>query len=40
VNNREFNYGEYAAMKIQTGLNSYKISPKEWIYHQAKGGKQ
>jgi hypothetical protein len=26
-----FNYGEFAAIKSQAGLNSYKISVKEWV---------
>ena len=30
VYNPNFNYGEYAIIKNQTGLNSYKISVKEW----------
>lgn len=31
VNNPEFNYGEFATIKSQAGLNSYKISVKEWV---------
>lgn len=31
VYNPEFNYGEYAIIKSQAGLNSYKISAKEWV---------
>jgi hypothetical protein len=31
VNNPDFNYGEYAIIKSQAGLNSYKISVKEWV---------
>ncbi len=31
VNNPNFNYGEFAIIKSQTGLNSYKISTKEWV---------
>jgi hypothetical protein len=31
VNNPIFNYGEFAIIKSQAGLNSYKISAKEWI---------
>jgi hypothetical protein len=31
VNNPAFNYGEFAAIKSQAGLNSYKISVKEWV---------
>ena len=30
VYNPEFNYGEFAIIKSQAGLNSYKISAKEW----------
>jgi hypothetical protein len=30
VNNPNFNYGEFATIKSRTGLNSYKISVKEW----------
>lgn len=30
VNNPHFNYGEFATIKSQAGLNSYKISVKEW----------
>jgi hypothetical protein len=26
-----FNYGEFATIKSQAGLNSYKISVKEWV---------
>jgi hypothetical protein len=31
VNNPNFNYGEFATIRSQTGLNSYKISVKEWV---------
>lgn len=31
VNNSNFNYGEYAIIKSQAGLNSYKISVKDWV---------
>ncbi len=31
VHNPSFNYGEFATIKSQTGLNSYKISVKEWV---------
>jgi hypothetical protein len=31
VHNPAFNYGEFATIKSQTGLNSYKISVKEWV---------
>jgi hypothetical protein len=30
VHNLNFNYGEFAIIKNQAGLNSYKISVKEW----------
>jgi len=30
INNPNFNYGEFAIIKNQAGLNSYKISTKEW----------
>ncbi len=31
VYNPDFNYGEFAVIKSQVGLNSYKISVKEWV---------
>jgi len=31
VNNPDFNYGEFAIIKSQAGLNSYKISVKDWV---------
>ncbi|MDO9257530.1 MAG: KilA-N domain-containing protein [Bacteroidales bacterium] len=31
VNNPVFNYGEFAIIKSQAGLNNYKISVKEWV---------
>ncbi len=31
IHNPEFNYGEFATIKSQAGLNSYKISVKEWV---------
>ena len=31
VYNPNFNYGEFAAIKTQAGLNSFKISVKEWV---------
>ena len=31
VHNPGFNYGEFAAIKSQAGLNSYKISVKDWV---------
>lgn len=31
INNPDFNYGEFAAIKSKAGLNSYKISVKEWV---------
>ena len=30
VNNSDFNYGEFAIIRNQAGLNNYKISVKEW----------
>jgi hypothetical protein len=30
VYNSDFNYGEFAIIKSQAGLNNYKISVKEW----------
>jgi len=31
VNNPSFNYGEFAIIRSQAGLNSYKLSVKEWV---------
>ncbi len=31
VHNPNFNWGEFATIKSQAGLNSYKISIKEWV---------
>ncbi len=31
INNPNFNYGEFAIIRSQAGLNSYKISVKEWV---------
>lgn len=31
IHNPKFNYGEFATIKSQAGLNSYKISVKEWV---------
>jgi hypothetical protein len=31
VYNLNFNYGEFAIIKSQVGLNSYKLSVKEWV---------
>lgn len=31
VHNPSFNYGEFAIIKSQVGLNSYKLSVKEWV---------
>ena len=31
IHNPNFNYGEFAIIKSQAGLHSYKISAKEWI---------
>src|SRR6056297_814154 len=30
VNNPDFNYGEFATIRSQAGLNNYKISVKDW----------
>lgn len=30
IHNPNFNYGEFAAIRSQAGLNSYKLSVKEW----------
>lgn len=31
IYNPDFNYGEFAIIRSQAGLNSYKISVKEWV---------
>jgi hypothetical protein len=31
VHNPDFNYGEFATIKSQAGLNSYRISVKDWV---------
>jgi KilA-N domain len=31
LNNPDFNYGEFAIIKSQVGLNSYKLSVKDWV---------
>ncbi len=31
IHNPDFNYGEFAIIKSKAGLNSYKISVKEWV---------
>jgi hypothetical protein len=31
VYNPDFNYGEFAIIKSHAGLNSYKISVKDWV---------
>jgi phage terminase large subunit-like protein len=31
INNPSFNWGEFAIIKSQAGLNSYNISVKEWV---------
>ncbi|MEW6302262.1 MAG: KilA-N domain-containing protein, partial [Verrucomicrobiota bacterium] len=31
VHNPKFNYGEFAIIKSQAGLNSYKLSVKDWV---------
>ena len=45
VYNPDFNYGEFAIIRNQSGLNSFKISVKEFVAHtnavslQAKAGR-
>ena len=31
IHNPDFNYGEFAVIRSQAGLNSYKLSVKEWV---------
>ena len=31
IHNLAFNYGEFAIIKSQAGINSYQISAKEWV---------
>jgi hypothetical protein len=31
INNQDFNYGEFAIIKNKSGLNSFRISVKQWI---------
>jgi hypothetical protein len=31
INNPNFNYGEFATIKSHVGLNSYKLSVKDWV---------
>ena len=31
LHNQNFNYGEFAIIKSQAGLNNYKLSVKEWV---------
>jgi len=31
IHNPDFNYGEFAIIRSQAGLNSYKLSVKEWV---------
>lgn len=31
IHNPNFNYGEFAIIRSQAGLNSYKVSVKEWV---------
>jgi len=31
IHNPNFNYGEFAIIRSQAGLNSYKLSVKEWV---------
>ncbi len=35
VHNPDFNYGGFATIKSQVGLNSYKLSVKEWVAQTA-----
>src|SRR5690554_1794665 len=32
IHNPDFNYGEFATITQQAGLNSYKISVTKWLY--------
>ena len=34
IYNPSFNYGEFAIIKSQAGLNSYKLSVKDWLKKQ------
>ena len=34
IHNPNFNYGEFAIIRSNAGLNSYKISVKEWVEKQ------
>ena len=36
IHNPNFNYGEFAIIRSQAGLNSYKISVKEWVEKQTR----
>jgi len=31
LNNSNFNYGEFATIRMESGVNSFKISVKEWV---------
>ncbi len=31
IHNPNFNYGEFAIIRNQSGLNSFKVSVKEWV---------
>jgi hypothetical protein len=31
VHNARFNYGEFATIESRAGLNSYKLSVKDWV---------
>ncbi|VAW18390.1 FIG00937980: hypothetical protein [hydrothermal vent metagenome] len=33
INNPNFNYGEFAIIRNQSGLNSFKVSVKEWVIY-------
>ncbi len=37
IHNPDFNYGEFAAIRSQAGLNSYKLSVKEWVEKTTQG---
>ena len=38
LNNPNFNYGEFALIKSQSGLNRFKISVKEFVAERIKKG--
>jgi hypothetical protein len=39
IHSPDLNYGEFAVIKSQAGLNNYKISVKEWAEYRKKAGK-